>query len=163
MVQNLLEQGEFFSSLLEGLGWAGGLLERFPSYAWQLLYMPLFSLVGVLLVWFMWRELPDKRSRVIVVIALACLSFAVVLDFVEGLDEDHPLNLYTYIADTFDWEARTQRAFGASTFETLAHFSRSIEDFTEMLANTLLWSVFLLHFMRLAPDLRVRFRSTDAA
>lgn len=39
---------------------AGGLLDRFPSYAWQVLFMPLFSLVGALLVWFMWRELQDQ-------------------------------------------------------------------------------------------------------
>jgi hypothetical protein len=47
--------------------------------------------------------------------------------------------------------------------EALAHFSRSIEEFIEMLANTLLWSVFLLPFMRLAPDLRMRFRSVEAS
>lgn len=142
---------------------AGGLLDRFPSYAWQVLFMPLFSLVGALLVWFMWRELQDQGARLIVLIALVLLSSAVALDFVEGLDEDHPLNAYAYIADTFDWETYTESAFGRSTYEALAHFSRSIEEFIEMLANTLLWSVFLLHFMRLAPELRMRFRSVEAS
>jgi hypothetical protein len=60
-------------------------------------------------------------------------------------------------------QRQSASAFGRSTYEALAHFSRPIEEFIEMLANTLLWSVFLLHFMRLAPELRMRFRSVEAS
>ena len=149
--------GTAFEDLFEGEGWTGSLVERFPSYAWQILFMPLFGLIGFVLLWFLWVELGNRRSKIVVVAALACLSIAVLLDFLEGLDEDHRFNIYRLIADSADWESYTRRAFERSSYDTLVHFSKTIEEFIEMLANTLLWSVFLEHLMRLAPVLQIRF------
>ena len=60
-------------------------------------------------------------------VAMGCLAMAVGLDF----DEE--------------------------PFESLRHFSKSIEEFLEMLSMTILWAVFVHHLMGTARRLRVEF------
>jgi hypothetical protein len=88
--------------------------------------------------------------------ALACLVLAVGLDFVEGLVPEHPWNLYTWIAERYELEPWTAMRFGESAYDTLRHFSKSLEEAIEMLANTLLWYLFLRHLQTVAANLHVR-------
>ena len=136
----------------------GGLLDAFPSYAWQALFLPFFAATGIFLLVFLHRELAGQRLLWIVLVALSCFALAVVLDFIEGLEPEHPLNLYTYLTRTFDFGDYTEYRFGHDAYDTIGHFSKSIEESLEMLANTLFWYVFLRAYVRLAPDVRLRFR-----
>ena len=133
-------------------------LDAFPSYPWHIVALPIFVALGLFLLAFLWRELPSPRMRWIVVAALGCFVTALALDFVEGLDRDHPWNLYTRISQAYDFGDWTEYKFGHNAYDTLRHFSKSIEEFLEMFANTLLWYVFLKRLMEMAPELRFRFR-----
>ena len=138
-------------------------LEFFPSYTWQLLFLPAFGALGLFTLAFLWHELTASYSKVLIVTAIACFVMAVGLDFVEGLDRDHRWNLYTTISERYDLAAFTTVRFGQSPYGTLRHFSRSIEEFLEMLANTILWVLFLQQLTVVASDLRVRFTGASRA
>jgi hypothetical protein len=79
------------------------------------------------------------------------MACAVGLDFIEGLERDHALNLYDRIADAYDFAAFTRERFKTSEFETLRHFSKAIEETLEMFAMTLFWVTFLTHWVRISP------------
>jgi hypothetical protein len=132
-------------------------LEVFPSYSWQVVVLPIFAVLGLFALVFLWRELGERRSKVIVALALACFALAVGLDFLEGLDPGHAWNPYTRITKWVDIGDFTFHRFGKSPYVTLRHFSKSIEEFLEMFAGTLLWFVFLRELTRVAADSRVRF------
>ena len=120
----------------------------FPSYSWQLVFLPVFASFGLFLLWFLNRELRSARDKQILVVALGLLGLAVVADFFEGLEINHSLNLHGWILMTWD----------LSEYE-VRHYSKSIEEFMEMLAMTLLWIVFLRHLVRLAPRIDLQFKS----
>jgi len=136
----------------------GGLLDAFPSYAWQAVFLPFLIALGVFLFVFLRGELAGQRLLWIVLLALSCFALAVALDFIEGLEREHPWNLYGYLTRTFDFGDYTEYRFGHDAYDTLAHFSKSIEEALEMLANTLFWYVFLRSYVRVAPDVRLRLR-----
>ena len=148
--------GTLSSALQDGS--RSSLLDLFPSYAWQVLFVPLFSLFGVMLAVFLWYELDGRAALLLVVSALACFAVAVGLDFIEGLNEDHTWNLYTWIVGQVDLAEFTTTRFRHTPYDTLEHFSRSLEEFLEMLANTFLWVTFLRHVPSIVSD--VHFQVT---
>ena len=91
--------------------------------------------------------------------ALSCLVVAVGLDFVEGLYEDHAWNLHAGLDRWLELDEFANEWFDKSGFAAVVHCSKSIEEFLEMLANTLLWVVFLRHLIGLSGELRLRFRT----
>jgi len=141
-------------------GDSGSILHSFPSYAWQILFLPMFASVGLFVLFFLWRELRDRRSWLLVAAALGCLAVAVGLDFFEGLSGDHPWNIYSAIAERFDLEAFAQARFGRDAEEVVGHFGKSIEEFLEMFANTVLWVVFLRQLTQSTSALRFRFSNS---
>ena len=140
--------------------WGATLLEIFPSYPWQIVFMPIFGAVGLFILVFLWREFGDRSAKALLAIGLSCFVLAVGLDFIEGLKRDHPWNLYTLISNTFELDDFTRRRFNHSAYTTLRHFSKSIEETIEMLGMTVLWVVFLRHWTRIASSLHVRFEKT---
>ncbi len=136
---------------------------EYPSYFWQILFLPFFGAMGLFMLVFLWVQLADRRSRMLLVLALTLLVLAVGLDFVEGLSERHPANLYTMILDRWDIEEYTRVRFKRSGFETLRHFSKSIEEiFMEALANSLIWYIALRHLVCSSSELRVQFVDAGA-
>jgi hypothetical protein len=131
-------------------------LDLFPSYRWQLVFLPLFGLLGLFALVFLWRELGRRSSRVLLIAAIACFAAAVGLDFVEGLPDDHPWNVLARLAARYApdavWFGRYEPGL-----DTVYHLVRIVEEVLEMLANTLVWVAIL----RVAADrvtlLRVRF------
>jgi len=123
----------------------------FPSYTWQLVFLPFYAAFGLFILWFLNRELTIVRDKLMIVAAIGLLVLAVVADFFEGLEYDHPLNLQTWIEMTWDLTAYQVR-----------HYSKSIEEFMEMLAMTLLWITFLRHLVRIAPEIQLRLRKPAA-
>ena len=128
----------------------------FPSFTWQLLFVPVFGALGLLVAVFLWRELATGRSRALIVVALLLFALAVALDFVEGLDEFHPWNLYAVLADSTDLWVFTEDRFGQSGYDTLRHFSRSLEEFCEMLATTCIWTAIVGRAGALLHDVRLQ-------
>ena len=146
------------SSVLDDSG-GSSVLTSFPSFAWQVLFVPVFGVFGLLLALFLWKELHDRAAFVLVLTALACLAVAVGLDFIEGLDDDHPWNLYTWIVEWVDLADFTAARFRQTPYDTLEHFSRSLEEFLEMLANTFLWVTFRRHVPSVAPNVHLSLRA----
>lgn len=132
-----------------------GPFERFPSYAWQFAILPILGTAGVVVMGFLWRVLPRRRRR-LVPIALACFVFAVALDFVEGLERDHPWNVYAWVGREADFDSLAFRWFHEPTFDVLDHFSRTLEESTELVGITLLWAALLYHLGDRAGDVRIR-------
>ena len=120
----------------------------FPSYAWQLVFLPIFGTFGLFILWFLNKELQVTRDKVMVVAAIGLLVLAVVADFFEGMDLDHPLNLHGWIFYTWD-----------VTEYQVSHFSKSIEEFMEMLAMTFFWITFLRHLVRTFPGVNLQFQN----
>jgi len=145
----------------EGLG--ARLLEFFPSYSWQIVFMPLFGAMGLFMLLFLWKQLKPKSARIVLVVALSLLSVAVMMDFVEGLDEHHRWNTYSWIASHVDLEEFTYAQFEQRPYDALRHFSKSGEEFLEMLASTLLWGLFLSHLVLVAGEFKLRFTDLPPA
>ena len=131
-------------------------LAFFPSYAWQIFLGPIFAALGLGMAVFLWRELPDRVSFGLVFGALTCLALAIGLDFFEGLASDHPWNPYEAFGTRPPIEAWALDRFGVSGHDALTHFSRSVEEFLEMLGMTLFWVAFLRHLAAVTPELRMR-------
>ncbi len=136
--------------------WGPTMLGIFPSYAWQILFVPLFGALGLFTLVFLWRELDERRARILVAVALACFVLAVGLDFVEGLNPAHRWNLYTLLSDRFELEGLATKGY-RTPYQVLRHFSKSIEESLEMLGMTFLWIVCLRHWIRSVGNLQVRF------
>lgn len=139
--------------------WQERALDSFPSYAWQLVFMPFFGAMGIFMVYFLWRELRSTRARLLVFLALGLFSLGVVMDFVEGLEEEHPMNAYIWIEENTGFSTFAEEYFEQSAYDASRHFSKSFEEFFEMLATSILWFVFLTHFTRIAGDFRIGFTS----
>lgn len=141
----------------------------FPSYNWQLIFLPIFGTLGIFSLAFLWFQLNSTSSRILLVAALGCLVVAVVMDFFEGLAPDHRWNIYRAVSDDFDletWtetrhpnklEAWTQARFERTAYDTLRHFSQSIEETLEMIGNSIFWFLFLRHLSTVTGNLHIRF------
>lgn len=118
----------------------------FPSYTWQLVFLPIFGAFGLFLLWFLNRSLTSGRDKFLVLVAIALLVLAVIADFFEGIDNPrNPLDLYTGLADAWDVSRRA-----------LVHYSKSVEEFFEMLSMSVLWLVLLRHVVSTAPVIEIR-------
>ena len=147
--------GSTFKAMRED---AGSSLDFFPSYPWQILFLPIFGTLGLFMLWFLRNEFETRSSRVLLMFTISLQIFAVGMDFVEGLDEDHRWNLYTIISERYDLEPWTEARFGETGYDTLRHFSKSIEEAVEMATISILWFLFLRYLSVVATDLRVRFK-----
>lgn len=140
--------GSSVKALILGDDAAGGsrAIGIFPSYTWQLVFLPVFAAFGLYLLWFLNRTLTSTREKLLVVFAIGLLVLAVIADFFEGIDNPrHSLDLYTVLADA--WDVSRSR---------LVHYSKAVEEFLEMLSMSVLWLVLLRHLLQSAPVLEIR-------
>jgi len=119
------------------------LQSMFPSYEWQLVLLPLLAGAGLFMLIFLSRELRDRTGRVLLFLAAGFMTIAVGLDFIEGLEDFHPWNAQVWIREGFDLSKYTVR-----------HFAKSLEEFLEMLAISLLLILFIRYFIQ-AVDSRL--------
>ena len=140
------------ANLAETLPAAGGegITHLFPSYSWQILFVPLFAALGVFMLIFLFRKLQTARARIGLLVVLGFMTTAVGLDFVEGLDEDHDWNLYTQIVDQWDFKLYSVETFRRPPYDAVRHFSKSVEESLEILAMTFMWVIMLGHLARLS-------------
>ncbi len=120
----------------------------FPSYDWHLVALPLLAGAGLFMLIFLWRELRDRKGRLLLLLAVGFMVIAVGLDFIEGLDDSHAWNIQTWIREAFDLSNYTVR-----------HFGKSLEEFLEMVAISLLLMLFVRHLIKTVDShLLVNFR-----
>ena len=120
------------TTLVEAQGW-------FPSYDWQLVVLPFFAVAGVLMLLFLLREFRTPQKRAVLFVAPVVMALAVGLDFFEGLDDAHPLNVHSALQERYDL-----------TSYTVSHFSKAAEEFLEMCSIALLLALFVQHLLEKA-------------
>jgi hypothetical protein len=111
-----------------------------PSYAWQFVVAPFFVIMGLYMAWFLWRLGNQSIRRDWLMAALCCLGAAVLLDYVEGVE-----NGYLVLVDGLHWSEKT-----------IAHFSKSLEEFLEMLGMSFFLILFLDHLGFLTEKTEIR-------
>jgi hypothetical protein len=132
------------------------ILSYFPSYAWQVIYVPIFAGCGLFTVFFVGRQVDSWGSRLLILSGLGLFALAVGLDFIEGLDETHPWNLYSMIAAKYDMRVYTLTRFRVMPYDWISHVSKVAEEFSEMLGTTLIWMALVRHATRLTPSITLR-------
>ncbi len=153
--------GSTFKIMQKQAAGDGGVLKLFPSYPWQVIFVPIFGTFGLFMLVFLWRQLGERFPRLLVLAGIGSLALAVGIDFVEGLDEDHALNVNSMIAGLPGVDEYTRERFNRKAYLAVRHFGKSVEETLEMFAMTLLWIVFLRHWMLISGELRVRFEEPD--
>lgn len=115
----------------------------FPSYAWQVVFAPLFGVAGVLMLYLAWRVLDSDQSKRQVIVGLALLVVGVVLDFGEGID-----GLALSIAERIGWEE-----------QSVSHTQKVAEESIEMAGMTLFLAAFLRQLATSVTSVAVSFVS----
>jgi hypothetical protein len=128
----------------------------FPSFSWQVMLVPVLGTAVVACALFLWKELRTPGAVLLIAGAVCMFAAAVALDFFEGLSTDHPWNPYAAFVRRYDIADFTRSRFGQSPYATLLHFSRSVEEFLEMLANTCFWAALVGHLGHAMPEIRVK-------
>ena len=111
-----------------------------PSYGWQMVVAPFFILMGAFMFWFLWRQSRAMIRRDWLIMALGCLALAMVLDFIEGMDD-----AYQALESAMSWPV-----------PTISHFSKSLEEFLEMAGMSFMLILFLNYLAALTEELEVR-------
>ncbi len=125
----------------------------FPTFMWHLVFAPVFAIAGILAAVFLWREFEGDWKAWLLLVGFGLFGFAVGLDFIEGLERAHPWNVYvTYLMP----HGADEASFDGRQYETLLHFSRSVEEFAEMLGTTCIWASLLSHLSAMPA---IRFHS----
>lgn len=132
----------FHASAHAGDSVAGMLMEKHPSYSWHVVLGPIFAVIGLFLLVFAWRAFRSPLPKVLFVTGLSLLGLAQGMDFLEGIEA-----VVEYVA----------RALSVSNY-AVHHFSKSGEEFLEMLGQTLLLVAFLRHLGEIADGWRIEFR-----
>lgn len=111
-----------------------------PTYGWQVVMGPLFAVMGIAMIGFLWRQGSTAIRRDWLVAAFSCMGIAVGLDYIEGMEDG-----YRLLIDQTGWRSKT-----------IAHFSKSLEEFLEMLGMSILLILFLRHLTYLASQVEIR-------
>lgn len=119
-------------------------LSFFPSYAWQIVFVPIFAAAALVTLHVVWSQRRVPWTLALFVGGLACFVLGVVLDYVEGRE-----GLFDDISSGLGID-----------YSTVSHYNRVLEEFVEDLGSTF----FLLTFLRLllvtAAPLRLLVRQT---
>ena len=121
-------------------GVLGGVLQAFPSYPWQVLFLPALGSLGLFTAWWSLREMSRGPLRALVLAGFTCFALAVGIDFVEGLETPY----------------RNLGAAYSLSEDTIPHASGIVEELTEMVGTTLLLYAYLAYLLDLCRDVRVR-------
>jgi hypothetical protein len=122
-------------------GFISKLFDVFPSYGWQFVFIPIFGVVAIFILFFLYKNLKSKAQIIYIIIAFGCYVTSVGLDFVEGLDE----KVYDPLLVFFNTE-----------LYPIQHFSKLIEEVFEMVGNTFFMLVFTKHLLNLAEKWKIQ-------
>ena len=112
--------------------------------------------MGFFVLGFLWFQMRDALSRLLVLTALGMLFCGIAIDFGEGLDEDHEWNVYSRVGN-IDWvEEWSGERFRRSGYTVVQHFAKSAEELVfEAGAFSIFWFLFLRHLLR-GPEAGLR-------
>lgn len=114
--------GSFFRDLAEEsqgmFGFFDQVLFFTGSYAWLVFVLPVFVVMGLYMLRWGHKHITERATREFVMIGIVCLSFAIGLDYFEGLVGNDTINV-----DAWPIEKNT-----------IEHFQRVLEEFLEMTA-----------------------------
>lgn len=105
------------------------IVDSFPSYYWQVIFTPIFIVVGVFMLFHLYRELASKKLLFLVVLSFVIFASAQGLDYLEGIKYHFP-TLKEYL--------------GIST-KTWRHYQKGVEECLEMIGMGLLAYTFLMN------------------
>lgn len=117
----------------------------YPGYSWQIVFAPFFGFMAFFILFFLYYEFDDRLSLLFFIAGLSLFVVAVGLDFIEGLERHHPLNLLRKI----------QGSLQLADY-TVEHLQKVLEEFLEMLGTSFFWCAFLNHTGRLRA-VRIEF------
>jgi len=123
------------------------ILDFFPSYEWQVLFGPMFVVVGLAMLVFLWRELVSPRLRLSLLGAFSLYGCAVILDFIEGLESSPYRNPASF--------------FGTSEF-AVGHMSKVLEESMEMTGTGIFLLLFLSRLFEVAGSWKIEINGTGS-
>lgn len=109
-------------------------INMFPSYTWQITILPIYMLLGVGMLFFMWQVL-SSEGKWLCILAGALYGIAILLDFYEGMEAAY----------------RAPAAYLGMSSYLLEHLLKAIEEFLEMLGTTCFILAFIHGFTKLDP------------
>ena len=118
------------------------LFNAFPTYAWQLVFGPLFGSAALFMLVFLYKRLSPTLVRLLFA-ALACFVVAVGLDFVEGVD-----GAFVSISGIL----------GVDDY-TVSHAFKVTEELLEMFGTSLFLLLFLAQLGELLSRYTVQIKS----
>lgn len=116
---------------------AASIIHGFESYYWQLLFLPVFAAIGLAMLYVIKTEFKVKQAQWFFILGLSCFVFAVALDYIDGID-----SYYEYVIQKT-----------GVNFQWLEHFSRAVEEMTEMIGLGFILTALLLHREHLLSSL----------
>lgn len=119
---------------------AGSFLSAYPSYAWQIVFLPIFGAAGIFMLWFLWRDLKSRELKLTLLAAFACYSVAIFFDYMEGIP-----TFYDVLARVMHVPA-----------DAVEHFGRVTEELLELAGTTLFLLVFLKRFLGSVQSVELR-------
>ena len=117
------------------------LFDVFPSYGWQFVFVPIFGLIAIFMLFFLFKNLKTKNQMILIVLGFSCFVASVFIDFFEELD----VSVYDGIISFFNTD-----------LDTVEHFSRLIEELFEMVGNTFLMFAFTQQLISLAENWKIQ-------
>ena len=132
--------------LHEGIGTVvsnAPIFDLFPSYPWQVVFVPLFVVIGIVMLYIILRKMDVRLARTAVFMGLLLSGVgAVGIDFIEGIPEYSDFEFADFLSDDNP---------------TVRHYFKVIEEFIEMLGMSLFLVGFGTHIMRRYPEWKIRF------
>lgn len=123
-------------------GFFSNLFDAFPSYGWLFVFVPIFGLIALYMLLFLFKNLKIKRQFLLVLLGFSCYATSVFIDFFEGMEED---GIYDGIIVFFDTD-----------LDTVGHFTRLVEELFEMVGNTFFMLAFTQQLLNLAENWKIQ-------
>lgn len=136
-------------------GTAARLLRGWPSHLENAVLGPVYAVLMLLTLTFLWRSSGRSSWRWLLIVAGACFCLAGMLDLIQGLDQNHRWNLYVLISERFDLERLTTSRY-PSPYAFLERTGATIEESGEMLGMTALWVCMLDQLRRINSPFKIR-------
>jgi len=123
-------------------GFISNLFDVFPSYGWQFVFVPIFGLIAIFMLLFLFKNLKTKTQMIFILLGFFCYTYSVIIDFAEGMD----VKVYDSVI-----------AFFNTDLYSVEHFSRLIEEVFEMVGNTFFMLGFTNQLINLSDNWNIQW------